>query len=86
MKPEITFEVSCLRQKYIVVELIEKIEGVRERERKRKKERESGRERERGRKIASIVRECVIDRQAIDRSHQAMIAPPGFSTNYALNA
>lgn len=81
MKPEITFEVSCLRQKYIVVESIEKIERERERE---KREREW--KRERGRKIASIVRECVIDRQAIDRSHQAMIAPPGFSTNYALNA
>lgn len=47
MKPEITFEVSCLRQKYIVVELIEKIEGVREREKEKKGEGEWERERER---------------------------------------
>lgn len=55
MKPEITFEVSCLRQKYIVVELIEKIEGVREREKEKKGEGEWEREREEER----LHRSCV---------------------------
>ena len=65
MMPEITFEVSCLRQKYIG-----RGERTIEREKEREREREREREMEGEGRIAWIVRECLIDRRAIDRSHR----------------